>query len=336
MTDTPLQVIQYGVEAARGTAIAATRVLSGGKVAFTSIDEVYRPDHPVGLWTINPTSPLALVRGVELEFDGDLSLEEMVDFLQMSVKNDDVPVGAGDPWTWTFDPSEAVDNTPRAYTFERRLNDGATQYDIEVAYVMAQSWTVSQGVNEATKLRVSMVGRRSDPADSITLTPALTVPSLEFLTAGMWTVYIDDEQANHGANQITGQVRTFEFTYQSGLQEKYFLDARADLDFSALGTGRRGIESLRLQVEWAAQADLERAKAASQDLRLIRLKAVNGAHNIVFDMVMRHAKADFLTVTDENGNDVSDLEFVAAHDTSPEANMPAHFKVEMDNGRATL
>ncbi len=336
MTDTPLQVIQYGVEATKGTAVPATRVLSGGKVALTSVDEVYRPDHPVGLYVFNATSPLALVRGVELEFDGDLSLEEMVDFLQMSVKNDDVPVGAGDPWTWTFDPSETAGNTPRAYTFERRLNDGSTQYDIEIAYVMAQSWTVSQGVNEATKLRVSMVGRRCDPADSNAITGALSVPSLEFLTAGMWTVYVDDEGANFGVTQITGQVRSFEFTYQSGLIEKYFLDARGDLDFAALGTGRRGIESLRMQVEWAALADAERAKAVAQDLRLIRLKAVNGTHNIIFDMVMRHAKGDFLTVTDENGNDVSDLEFVAAHDTSPEASQPAHFKVEIDNGRATL
>ncbi len=335
MTDTPLQVIQYGVEgdATRGTLVAATRVLSGGKVAWTAIDEVYRPDHPVGLYVFNATSPVNLVRGVELEYDGDLSLEEMVDFLEMSVKEDAVPVGAGDPWTWTFDPSETADNDPLSYTFERRLNDGSTQYDIEAGHVMAQSWTVSQGVNEPTKLRVSMVGRR---VQSSTLTAALSVPALEFLTAANWKVYVDDEGTAFGSTLIAGQVRSFEFTYQSGLFEKYFLDARSDLDFSALGTGRRGVESLRMQVEWGALADAERVFAASQALRLVRLVGTVGAHSITFDMVMRHANGDFLTVTDENGNDVSDLELVAAHDTSPESGDPAHFLCEIVNGRATL
>ncbi len=332
--DTPLQVIQYGAEgdATRGTPVPATRVLAGGKVAWTAIDEVYRPDHPVGLYTLNPTSPVNLVRGVELEFDGDLSLEEMVDFLEMSVKEDAAPDGVG-PYTWVFDPSESADNDPLSYTFERRLTDGITPRDIEAAHVMAQSFTVSQGVNESTKLRVSMVGRR---VQSSTLTPALSVPALTFLSAGNWTVYIDDEGTAFGTTQITGQVRSFDFTYQSGLFEKYFLDARSDLDFSALGTGRRGVESLRMQVEWGVLAEAERAFAASQALRLVRLVGTVGANSITFDMVMRHAKGDFLTVQDENGNDVSDLELMAAHDTSPEATDPAHFECQIVNDRATL
>lgn len=333
-SDTPLQVIQYGAEgdATRGTVVPATRVLAGGKVAWTAIDEVYRPDHPVGLYVFNPTSPVVLFRGTELAFDGDLSLEEMVDFLEMSVKEDAAPDGVG-PYTWVFDPSESADNDPRSYTFERRVTDGITPSDIEAAHVMAQGFTVSQGVNEPTKLRVDMVGRR---VQASTLTPALSVPALSFLTAGNWTVYIDDEGTAFGTTQILGQARTWEFHYLSGLFEKYFLDGRADLDFSSLGTGRRGVESLRMQIEWGTLANAERTAAAAQTLRLVRLVGTLGANSITFDMVMRHAKGDFLTVQDENGNDVTDLELVAAHDTSPEATDPAHFECQIVNDRATL
>lgn len=339
MADRPLQTIQYGVEAdaTPGTAVAATRRLAGGTVAFTALDEVYRPNHPVGLYTLNPTTPVVMMRGTELAFDGDLSLEEMVDFLEMGVKELAAPSGVG-PYTWLFDPSESAGNDPRSYTFERRITDGVTNYDDEVAFVHAKSFTVSQGVNEPTKLRVDMFGRR---VQNSTLTGALTVPTLTFLSAGMWTVYMDNDGTAHGTTQITGQVRTFEFTYQTGLREKFFLDNRSDQDFSSAGTGQRGVESLKLGVEWGDFADHattgERQKARALDLRLIRLKAVPSAGlSITFDMVMRHAKGDFLTVTDGDGNDVTEMEFVAAHDAVPLATHPAHFECEIINNRATL
>ncbi len=327
MTDRPLQRIQYGVEvdATPGTLVDATRILGGGTVDFETIDEVYRPNHPVGLYTFNPTTPVQLMRGVDLSFDGDMAVEELIDFLQMSVQ-EVAPSGMG-PYVWLFQPSETGANDPRSYTFERRLTDGTTDRDIELGFVMARSFTITQNLNEQTRLTVDMFGRRIQ--DGTPNTAALTAETLTFMSSENWKLYIDPESTAHGTNQIAGQVRSFEFTYQSGLFPKYFLDGRTDLDFVSVGTAQRGIESLRIQVEWGAQAELERIEAAAQSLRLIRLEGIRGTDKVIFDFVMRHAKGDFLSVSDADGNDVVDMELVAAHDPSPVATHPAHFECEI-------
>lgn len=324
MTDTPLQVIQYGVEidATPGTLVVATRRLAGGKVNWEAIDEVYRPQHPVGLYTINPTPPVDLVRGVDFSFEGDLSLDELVDFAEMSMK-EVAPSGAG-PYIYTFDPSESGANDPRTFTFERRLTDGVSPADIEAGFVVARGFTITQNLNEQCQLRVDMFGRR---VQTSTLTAALAVLPQTFFTSNDWVVAIDNEGSAMGTTPIVGQVRSFELVYQSGLLPKYFIDNRADLDFSSIGTGPRGIESLRIQIEWNGQADLERTAARAQTLRNIQLLATKGTEILQLDMVMRHAKGDFLSVSDADGNDVVDLELVSAYDSTPETDDPNHFQM---------
>ena len=50
-----------------------------------------------------------------------------------------------------------------------------------------------------------------------------------------------------------------------------------------------------------------------------------------------HAKGDVLSVSDADGNDVVDLELVAAHDLTPQATHPAHLEIEITSDiRATL
>ncbi len=328
MSDRPLHVIQLGAEgdATPGTAVPATRIIAGGTLDMSAVDEVYRPQHPVGLYVLNPTAPVVLLRGVDMTLDGDLGVDEIIDILAMGVKEHGAAVGMG-PYVYTFDPSESSANDPRSYTFERRLSDGTAgggdPWDVECAFVHARSFTITQNLNESAKMRAELFARR---VQSSTLTPALSVLDPTFLTSGAWAVSIDDEGTAMGTTPLTGQVRSFEFTYQTGLFPKYFLDGRADRDFSSVGTGPRGVESLRLQLEWGAGAHAERAKAASQALRLIQLVGTRGTEIVQFDMVMRHAMGDFLTVQDADGNDVVDLEFVAAHDASPEAGDPAHFQ----------
>ncbi len=332
MTDTPLQVIQYGLEgdATPGTLVPATRRIAGGTVDWVETGTVYRPQHPVGLYTINPSPPVVLSHGLDLTFSGDLSLDEMVDFAEMSIM--EVTVSGAGPYVFDFDPSESGDNDPRSYTFERRLTDGASPADIEAGFVVGRGFTISQGLNEQCKLTVDMFGRR---VQSSTLTAALTVLPQTFFTSNDWVVSIDDEATAMGTTPITGQVRSFELVYKSGLIPKYFLDGRTDLDFSSIGTGPRGIESLRMQIEWNGQADIERTAAAAQTLREIRLIATIGTEILQMDMVMRHAKPDFLSVTDAEGNDVVDLEFVSAYDSTPVGSDPEHFLMKITSDAKT-
>ena len=335
MSDRPLQRIQLAPEgdATPGTPVDATRILVGGTLDFDAIDEEYRANHPVGLYTINPTTPVSLVRGVDLTYDGDMVVDEFIDFINMSIMDITDPVG-GPPHVWLFEPSETGANDPRSYTVERRLTDGTSDNDVEVNFVHARSWTLTQGLNEQTRLSVDMFGRR---AKDVANTAALGRLAATFFSSNNWKVYIDNEETAHGAGQITGQIRSFELTYQSGLFPKYFLDGRADLDFGSVGTGPRGIETMRMQVEWGTQAETERDKAADQSLRLIRLEGIKGTEKVIIDCVMRHAKGDFLSVSDADGNDVVDLEFVAAHDESPVATHPAHLEIEItSDNRATL
>ena len=323
MTDRPLQVIQYGVEAdgTPGTRVVATRRLAGGTVDWVETGQVYRPQHPVGLYTINPTPPITMFRGLDLTFDGDLSLDELVDFGEMSMK--EVAVSGAGPYIYTFDPSESAANDPRTYTFERRLTDGATPEDFEAGFVMARGFTITQNLNEQCKLSVDMFGQK---VQASALTGALTVLPQTFFTSNDWAIAIDDEATAMGTTAITGQVRSFELVYKSGLFPKYFLDGRADKDFSNVGTGPRGIESLRMQVEWGTLATAERIVAATQVNRNIQLLATLGTEILQLDMVMKHAKPDFLSVSDADGNDVVDMEFVSAYDASPEAGDPNHFQ----------
>jgi hypothetical protein len=326
MTDAPLKQVNYGVEAdgTPGTLVAATRRLAGGIVDWVETGEVYRPQHPVGLYTINPTPPVVLSRGLDLSFEGDLSLDELVDFAEMSMM-EVAPSGAG-PYVYTFDPAEDAANDPRTFTFERRLTDGTSPADIEAGFVVARGFTITQNLNEQCKLSVDMFGRK---VQSSTLTAALAVLPQTFFTSNDWVVAIDDEASAMGTTPIVGQVRSFELVYKSGLLPKYFLDNRADLDFSSIGTGPRGIESLRIQIEWAGQADTERAAAAAQSHRNIQLLATLGTEILQLDMVMRHDKPDFLSVSDADGNDVVDLELVSAYDSTPEAGDPEHFQMEI-------
>ena len=88
------------------------------------------------------------------------------------------------------------------------------------------------------------------------------------------------------------------------------------------------LAGLPSQIIWRAAAEARRRDRQGMLLTL---------DYPTYDMVMRHAKGDFLSVSDAEGNDVVDLELVAAHDETPLATHPPHLEIEITSDvRGTL
>ena len=329
MTIQAMRAFQMGKETTRGTAVAATARLVGG-LDITPIDEVKRDDTPIGVLSeVRGGRDIVIRKGSEIALEMAVSYEQLMYILLMGVKGGVVGVGTA-PTVWTFLAPETADPAPTTFTMEAQITDGTTPLDVEIPYVFCPEFTISGALGDMLKIKAALVGRALATS---TFTPALTFPTVEQIPTSLCKVYIDDTWAGLGGTQVSAQVYSFDGNYKTGLGIGERIDGRASMDFTAYEFGPHS-GTLGIVLEWKTTAAAERAKAASQALRFVRISAAgSGTKELIIDMACKHAKGDFwIDPAPQGPNDVASLALVLAYDPTSAKS----FQVVVKNAIVTL
>src|SRR3990167_9300927 len=113
-----LRVYQIGRETTKGTGVAATTRLVGDLI-LRPLATVFIPQPQLGIMLENPTSDVIVQQMTELEWSGDLTYEQILHLLNMSLKGVITGAGAGADKTFTFTPVFTADNALNSFTVER-------------------------------------------------------------------------------------------------------------------------------------------------------------------------------------------------------------------------
>jgi len=329
-----LGIYQIGREATKGTAVATTnRLISRGLIP-TPQEPVFQPQAQLGLLLENPTSDTIALRSVEMKIDGDLTFEQILYPLNMCMKGLTSASAALGAQNWVFNPTYDADPLLNSFTIQLRKSDGVTNYDERIAYVMATEFGIAGAIGQNATFDCAMFGRPIE--SSQTLTPAIAIPTVNFIPTSLFKVFIDDTFASIGATQVSASIYDFAFRFRSQAQPKFYVDGRTDKSFTAHGLKRAGF-NLELGAEWTTAIDNERAKAQSRALRYVRLQALGAAISSSFytmnvDIAVRHEMGQFDKETEREGNDALKLKLIGGYDSAA----PLAAKVTVINTLSTL
>ncbi len=293
---------QWGREATKGTAVAATSKIAIEEMAFEPLDEVHRPRLVKGLAVRSPGNEFALFRGTRWTARGYAEYEQLQNWLEMSVVGSVTPTGTG-PYVWTYTRNPAADPALRAYTLERRVTDLTNHIDNEWAYALATGITLSAGIDEAVRLEAEGLARRIQAS---TLTAAQALPTIEEPPIALTKIYIDSTWAGLGTTQIVAQALDWSVKFSTGVSVFRTVDGRVDQDFTVdvINGGEVGLDveiGLLIKAD-SGQYAVEKTAAEAQTLRAVRIQADGGSgRQIQIDMLLKHVGASLFTVEEQDG-----------------------------------
>lgn len=328
-----LGITQLGRETTKGTPAAATTRWVG-MTTFTPDEPRLYPEIQNGLLLQNKASAPIAKKRTTFTLNADLTFEQILHVLNMCMMGLTSGTGAGSDKTWTFNPTFTADPGLNSFTIQKRLTDGATNWDERIAYAMGQSFEISGAIGENAKLTMEGFGRPIELSTAITT--AIAVPTVNFVPTSLFKVYIDDTFAGIGTTQLLGTLYGFRFNFESMAQPKDYIDGRADLSFSSHGL-KRAYYTLEIQGEFQAQLEAERAKARSASKRYVRLEAVGAAlgssnYKITIDLCCGHEQGVFDADGERDGNDTVTLSFVQDFDSAA----PLAAKITVVNALSSL
>lgn len=264
----PFDVVQMGIESAKGTAVAATRQIVGDGVFFEEQD-TYRAPYPRSVRATVGGAGTILQKRARMEMNTDLSAEQILWPLLTGIRGAVSPSATASLQTWVFTPqlSTSVITLDTA-TVEFAQGDGTTQhYYGESAYCFTTGFKIASAFGGVPKLAWSMAGRARQ---TDTITAALTPYStLEELTHPLLKVYLDTSWAGLGGTQLSTIVRSLNFDCVTGVLPDYTADGRSDKDMTKHVVGSLGAK-LSLVLEMDATGAAMFTKFRSNDVVYIR------------------------------------------------------------------
>lgn len=307
-------IYQFGKETVRGTAVAAAGKWAAERVEINETGQRRVPQLAKGLLTANRGDELATQFGSEIVIpDTDVHYEQLMPIFGPSIKGGVTSVGS-DPYTWTYARSLTADPAPDTLTIERRLDDLASQDDIEVAYCLWSEIGFKYVENETLRFNARGFGRKQQ---SSTLTPALSMPTPELAPSAKSRVAIDADWASLGTGWLVGMTVGWDWRFQTGFMPRMTADARTDLDMTKhilVPSQVKGLLALTLLLDpttWAA----ERTAARAQSLRAIRIEVTgSSSRSLKLDGLFKHTKPNLIGVTQQDGQVLSTLEFETSTD----------------------
>lgn len=329
-----LGIYQIGRETTKGTPVATTNRLISRELIVTPVEPVFQPQAQLGVLLENPTSDTLAVRSAEVKFSGDLTFEQILYPLNMCMKGVTSASATSGAQLWDFNPTYTADPACHAFSLQRRLSDGVTNWDEGISYVMGTDFSIAGAIGQNATFECNAFGRPIDTA--VALTGAIAVPTVNFVSTAMFKVYIDDTFASLGATQVSASIYDFAFKFRSQSLPKFYVDGRTDKSFTQHALKRAGFD-LELGAEWTTAINSERAKAASRAIRYVRLSAIGGTagstvYTLNIDLALRYEQGQFDKETEREGNDASKLKFVGAYDSAA----PLAAKLRVINMLATL
>lgn len=328
----PLTVYQWGQEATRGTAVAATSKML---MAFEPEEEdaIERPNLALGYAIAHRGNEFHVMNGTKFTIPAfPLNYEQLPALLNMAVAIDAAPTGA-DPYTWTHTPSLTADPALAARTLERRLTGGGGNIDDEWAYAMLSELEISWEAGRPIMVSASGFARKRQDS---TLTAAQTAPTPEHIPSHLLTAFIDDDWASLGGSQVLGQMLNGSWKIVTGLKPYSAADGRTDLDFSSHEFDpniRLHTLNFRLLVKNSGQYSTERtaAEETPPTVRAVRLRAAGtSSRQLTIDGLYTHERGSYQKIDEIDGQDVIDVSMIGTTDGTN------HLSVELINKVATL
>ena len=321
--------IQIGKESTRGTAVAATRKIAT-KSATYRINPTHErfPDLMHGTLANTAQAPVNTRNATEFEIVNDLDFEQILLPLLSGLKGGVTPStpGTGEARLWTFTPAIDADPLPTTYTIEfadRDMDASPNELGHEAPFGITTGFQITGGRDMLPQLTTTMVARKSSITAS---TGALSLPTLSHAGNLRWALYMDSAWANLGNTQIIGEVFGFTYTFSEFLQPDYFLDNRADLDFSSYKFNPRVVDLVIDATLGVASSDLV---PTEDDLlttkRFIRLGHTGAAFDSPDDSLSRFVRLDGAYYheddsmadrgTDQDGNAITRLHLKSTYDS---------------------
>lgn len=331
-----LRIAQLGVETTHGTAVPTTTRWIGG-LEIVPQEPVFSPEGQWGVLAPGATTDIIAQRHADVKLTADLTFEQILHVLHMSMKGGVTAATVGTTGKqYVYNPTYLADPALSSFTLHRRLTNGTTDWDERVAYMVARSFRISGNIGENAKIECDAFGRPVETG--ATLTAAIAVPTVNFVPVSMFKIYADATAGGIGGTQLSCDVVSFDFNFETSANPKFYITGAADKSFCDHGL-KRADWGLQLVVEVNAATIAEQAFAASRAIRYVRLEAIGAAipggtafYTITIDLPMRHRMGMFDQAGDRDGNDTMTFDYMAAYDNAT----PLGAKISVTNLLAAL
>jgi len=276
----PLRRLQVGRETTSGSRVPATQQVIG-EHEWTPIIDRYQEAYPRGVRVRHTPRDANQQRGSRLVVNTDCDFEHLLVPLSCGVVK---PSRSGSgPFTHAFTPDLTARLNIDTLTAEYLVTDGsADHYEREFGYGAVERIRLTWASGQPTKLSYTIFGRR-EQASSIT-TGVGVVAGREIIPSALWSLAIDDTQANLGNSVLDGgHFRAGSLEIITGATPRYGIAGRADLDMNGIDTDLLAA-TLSLTVSHHGDAAAEYQHWRDDDLRFVRLQAASGAKRARIDL----------------------------------------------------
>lgn len=280
--------VQYGKEATRGTAVAATKIWSSKVPAVNSDRKPVIPNEDVGIRTEGVRSVIH-----QYLYSNTLSSEhgyyqQLPALFGCGLKGGvtaSEQTASQTDYLWTFTPSLTAANSPDSLTIE--LGDDVQAFETEYAMFerIRVSGTVAQGMDVSpVSIEADFFGRQLTPT---TFTGALSLTTATPINAKLARFYLDTTWAGVGATEKTNILRAFDVEIITGVHPKF--TGSGDKYFNTHGEGLITVTA-QFTFEGDSQADAIFDAQQAGTFQVVRL-ALNGptigsgtAHSLKLDI----------------------------------------------------
>jgi hypothetical protein len=325
MAERALSKVQFGLESARGTAVAADTLLLGAEIAAVPVDRVpVFPEDALGVRARSSRNPIYQYLAQNTLTIPHGYFEILPFFLSLATKGGVTPAeqtpAEGD-MLWNHTPSLTATNAIDTVTLE--VGDDTDAYEVE--YVMFErlkfAGVVAQGTDEApVSIEADYFGRQ---VTKTSFTGAITAPTVTTMNAGLSRFYADPLWANIGTTEVTSLIRAWELEILTGLHPKFF--GSANRFFDTHGEGFIDV-MLNLTFEGGASADAERDLFVAGTQQAIQIQVLGpqiGAgdvNSLIFSVYGAYENVIPLAEEDR-GNNLHTAVFHGMYDTTGAAEL---------------
>lgn len=268
MAEKVLTKTQAGIEATRGTIVPATRKVYGTTMLKRVQAQVIREEDSGTFAKIIGESAVYLG---SIDANGQhtavASFEDLAWWCQLAINGGVAPVqiGASGAYTYTFTPSQTVDNLKTA-TFEQ-VSDDTTNDSKVMAYGICDKITISGVVGGSWDMSCDLFGK---DLVAQAATAGITDRQVESIKTKLTKIYVGAAGAAVPATELVGTVYEFKVHVQNNMQRKYFIGG-ADT-FQGMGRAHRTVEA-EMVFELNASSATEYANWQALTGRTLRIEA---------------------------------------------------------------
>lgn len=323
------QVVQIGVEATPGTAVAATKRLRSLGIEpspnietsqFRPAGSKYKTLAPIGKeWA-------------EASLSGRATYDEILYPLSSVLTTPTGPVVTGTTGQkWTFKPANDTEDTPKTFTVEH----GSAVRAAKFAYGLVTEFGMSIN-RDAVELSGSMMGRRI--TDGIVLTAGPTFLPLVPVLPTQVDVFMNDTDATIGTTKL-GRLLSLEWTIGDRYGSLWVIDSAQQSWVAHVETEPSAVLNMTMEADTAGMALLDTVRAGST--KFVQIKAtgpVIGAGPATYELKMNMPVkiVDSGGFSDEDGVFAIEWNTIHVFDSTFDGGLGGSMKIEVTNSLTAL